>query len=59
VRNGSLAATVVVPANTGLALEMLARNIHSGTIPAERTYTDVRSYPSIEKLALQGRKRKA
>jgi ribose transport system substrate-binding protein len=59
VRNGSLAATVVVPANTGLALEMLARNIHSGTIPAERTYTDVRSYPSIEELALQGRKRKA
>jgi len=57
VRNGSLAATVVVPANTGLALEMLAQTIHTGTVPAERTYTDVRSYPPIDELASHGKKR--
>jgi len=57
VRNGSLAATVVVPANTGLALEMLAKTIHAGTIPAERTYTDVRSYPPIEELTSHAKKR--
>jgi len=50
VRSGALAATVVVPANTGLALEMLAKTIHSGVMPAELTFTDVRSYPALEEL---------
>ena len=57
VRNGSLAATVIVPPNTGLALEMLAKTVQSGTLPPERTFTDVRSYPSIADLtASHGRK---
>ncbi len=51
VRSGALAATVVVPANAGLALEMIAKTVLSGTLPAERTFTDVRSYPSIPDLA--------
>lgn len=58
VRSGSLAATVIVPANAGLALEMLAKTVQSGTLPAERTFTDVRSYPSISDLvASHGKKR--
>lgn len=57
VRNGSLAATVVVPANTGLALEMLEKTIQSGVMPAERTYTDVRSYPTIADLAARHSKK--
>jgi ribose transport system substrate-binding protein len=56
VRSGALAATVVVPANTGLAMEMLVKTILSGSAVAERTYTDVRSYPPIEELALRGKR---
>jgi ribose transport system substrate-binding protein len=57
VRSGMLAATVVVPANTGLALEMLAKAIASGIMPAEQTCTDVRSYPALEELtSLKSRK---
>jgi ABC-type sugar transport system substrate-binding protein len=50
VRNGQLAATVVVPPNTGLAIEMLAKAAQSGTLPPERTYTETRSFPSLEDL---------
>jgi len=51
VRSGLLAATVVVPANTGLALEMLVKALQSGTQPAERTLTRVESFPALETLA--------
>ncbi len=50
VRAGSLAATVIVPANAGLALEMLAKTVHSGILPPERTFTDVKSFPSVADL---------
>lgn len=51
VRSGLLAATVIVPANAGLAVEMLTKTIHSRVMPPERTFTGVRSYPSIEEIA--------
>jgi ABC-type sugar transport system substrate-binding protein len=58
VRSGSLAATVIVPANAGLALEMLAKTVQSGALPADRTFTEVRSYPTIADLATSyGKKR--
>jgi ribose transport system substrate-binding protein len=57
VRNGSLAATVVVPPNTGTALEMLARTLQTGVLPPHRTFTDVRSFPSIEDLGAHAKKR--
>jgi len=47
VRGGQLAATVVVPANAGLAIDMLIKATQTATMPAERTYTDVRSFPSL------------
>jgi ribose transport system substrate-binding protein len=50
VRNGQLAATVVVPPNTGLAIDMLAKAAQSGTLPPERTYTETRSFPSLDDL---------
>jgi len=56
VRNGLLAATVIVPANAGLALEMLAKTMQSGTMPPERTFTEVRSFPSIEEIQAHPRK---
>ena len=50
VRNGLLAATVIVPANTGLALELLTKAIRNGMMPLERTFTEVRSFPPIKGL---------
>lgn len=50
VRSGLLTATVVVPANTGKALEMLVQAINTGTMPAERTLTVPISYPAINSL---------
>jgi len=57
VRNGSLAATVVVPPNAGLALEMLAKALQSGVSPRERTFTEVKSYPKLEDLAAHDKKK--
>jgi ribose transport system substrate-binding protein len=50
VRNGQLAATVVIPPNTGLALEMMLRAIRTGAQPPERTFTVPESFPALEKL---------
>ena len=50
VRNGLLAATVIVPANSGQALELLVKAVQSGTLPPERTLTVPLSYPAIEKM---------
>jgi hypothetical protein len=51
VRNGILAATVVVPTNTDLALEVLARSMQSGAQPPERKLTVPKSFPTLEALA--------
>jgi ribose transport system substrate-binding protein len=37
VRSGQLRATVVIPPMAGLALEMLAKAVNTGSMPAERT----------------------
>ncbi len=50
VRNGLLAATVIVPANSGQALELLVKAVQTGTLPAERTLTVPISYPTVEKM---------
>ena len=57
VRSGTLAATVIVPPNAGTALEMLAKAIHTGVLPPERTFTDVRSYPPLGDLSPQLKKK--
>src|SRR5438445_3169516 len=51
VRSGLLAATVVVPANSGQAIEMLTQSLRSGSQPPERTFTAPLSFPPTEKLA--------
>jgi ribose transport system substrate-binding protein len=53
VKSGALAASVVVPANTGLALEMLIQAIRAGTKPPECKLTVPTSFPSLEVLAGQ------
>ena len=51
VRSGVLAATVFVPPNTGLALEMLTEAIRTGSKPPELKLTSAESIPSFEELA--------
>jgi ABC-type sugar transport system substrate-binding protein len=50
VKGGILAATVVVPTNSDVGLEMLVRSIQSGTQPPERSLTLPRSFPTFEDL---------
>jgi ribose transport system substrate-binding protein len=51
VRNGTLAATVMVPTNTGQAISMLVEALQTGRDVPERSYTSPESFPAIEKLA--------
>ena len=51
LRKGLLNATVVVPPNTDLAIQMLAHAVQTGIIPPEKTMTVPKSIPSIEELA--------
>ena len=54
VQKHLLAATVVTPALTGTALELLANAIATGTQVPERTLAEPRSLPSIEALRERG-----
>jgi ABC-type sugar transport system substrate-binding protein len=49
VKRRILTATIVVPANAGVAMELLAKSLRGETIP-EKTVGVVSSYPEIEKL---------
>jgi ribose transport system substrate-binding protein len=51
VRTGSLKATVIVPANAGQAISMIAEAIKSSSGVPERSYTVPTSFPPLEKLA--------
>jgi ribose transport system substrate-binding protein len=51
VDNGALAATVVIPANTGLAMNLLVQAIRGGSQPPERTLTELSSYPTLQILS--------
>ena len=50
VREGLLAATVVVPTNAGLAIELLLRAFERNEPPREHTSTAASSFPSLETL---------
>src|SRR6201993_1507143 len=57
LRSGLLAATVVVPPNAGMAVEMQVKPAVGGMQPAERTFIEVRSLPPLDQLAsARGRK---
>ncbi len=51
VKSGLLAATVVVPTNVDVGLEMLVRAVQTGSQPPERSLTTPRSFPTIEDIA--------
>src|SRR5436305_1785001 len=44
-------ATIVVPANTGKAIEMLTQALNTGTLPPAKTLTVAQSFPAIEELS--------
>ena len=54
VRSGLLAATIFVPPNTDLALEMLTEAIRTGSQPPERRITIAESIPQMKELAKRG-----
>jgi ribose transport system substrate-binding protein len=56
VRTGTLAATVVVPTNTGEAISMLVETLKTGKDVPERSLTIPESFPAIEKLKPKGEK---
>jgi ribose transport system substrate-binding protein len=58
VKNGLLTATVVIPANTGQALDMLVQALQQGTTPPARTMTAPVSFPELGTLG-KARARKA
>ncbi|HSS95942.1 MAG TPA: hypothetical protein VLK33_02870, partial [Terriglobales bacterium] len=51
VKSGLLSATVIVPANTDVGIEMLVRAVQTGAQPQERNLTQPKSFPSVEDLA--------
>jgi ribose transport system substrate-binding protein len=55
VQSGLLAATVVIPALTGKAIEMLVNALRGGLIPPERSLEPPTSFPSIEQLAARSK----
>jgi ABC-type sugar transport system substrate-binding protein len=58
VRSGLLAATVVVPPNTKLALEMLVAAMQQGKNPPELALTAPISFPSVEELKRAAKEKK-
>ena len=56
VKNGLLAATVVLPPNAGLALEMLVHAMRTGEQPRELVFTPSTSMPTIEALQAKAKK---
>lgn len=51
-----LAATVVVPPNTGIALEMMVKAIQTGVQPPEHSFIEPKSYPPLSQLAPKNRR---
>ena len=55
VRRGLLTATVFSPPTAPVAVDLIARFLRDGTMPAPRTVTEARSIPDIETLTSKGR----
>jgi ABC-type sugar transport system substrate-binding protein len=53
VRTGQLRATIVIPPMAGMALEILAKAISSGTMPPERTLSAPHSFPDMAEIKAQ------
>jgi ribose transport system substrate-binding protein len=56
VNQGLLAATVIVPINAGVGLDMMVKTLRTGTAPKEVTFTVPTSYPDLESLEKAARR---
>lgn len=56
VRSGLLTATVVMPPNTGVALEMMIESLRTGRQPTEIFQTSPASLPAIDELVSVGQR---
>ncbi|HEV1993206.1 MAG TPA: substrate-binding domain-containing protein [Candidatus Acidoferrum sp.] len=54
VRTGQLAATVVVPPSTGVAMTLMTKALLSGTAVPEHFFTTPSPFPAIDKLVPRG-----
>ena len=55
VRRHLLTATIFIPPNADLAMEMMVKSIATGTVPPERTFTVPKSIPAFDALSQQTR----
>jgi len=53
VRRKLLTATIFIPPNADLAIEMMVKSIATGVLPPECTFTTAKSIPAIEALGQQ------
>jgi ribose transport system substrate-binding protein len=53
VRRKLLTATIFIPPNADLAIEMMVKSIATGALPPERTFTTAKSFPTVEVLKQQ------
>ena len=51
LRRGLLNATIIVPPNTDLAIQMLMHAVQTGIVPPEKTFTVPKSQPALDELA--------
>ena len=51
VGSGLLTATVLSPPTAPVAIDLIGRFLHQGTMPPPRTVTEVHSFPNLETLA--------
>jgi len=59
VRRKLLTATIFIPPNADLAIEMMVKSIATGALPPERTFTTAKSFPAVEVLAQQSERARA
>ena len=57
IRSGVLTATVITPANAGVALEMLVRALQTGAMPQEMTLIAPHSHPEVATLSANALKK--
>ena len=59
VHRKQLTATIVIPTNADLAIEVMAKSIATGTLPPESKFTTAKSFPALEVLTQQSRRARA
>jgi ribose transport system substrate-binding protein len=56
VSRGLLTATIITAPAAGIALEILAKSVDAGTMPADRTLIPPKSFPAVEELVSHAKK---